>query len=146
MFDNEYLYEMSNSFLTELKPETLSIPKGRLFKEMQKAGNLPDGWYAINTATGNIEIGPVVRAYMVYDKAVEKKLDPKDTDIIRLKNSKHIVSRDFAGQTFTENFPAGWYIVNKNDRIVERGPVNESQARLHSRGDYAPKQATGIFK
>jgi hypothetical protein len=57
-----------------------------------------------------------------------------------------MVSRDFKNQPFSVNLPAGWYVVNRNDSIIERGPVNQSQAQLHSKGDYTPKEATGKYK
>lgn len=146
MFDKSFLYEACDSLLSEIKAETLEIKKGHLFKQMLAAGSLVDGWYVVNTESGAIVNGPAVRAYGAYDKAAESGLEAKIVDIVRVKSSKLMQSKDFAGQTFSVNLPAGWYVVNKNDKLISRGPVNQSQARLHSRGDEAPREATGIYK
>lgn len=141
--DLETFYEACNYLLTEMKDSTLSIKKSQLFKQMLDHNQLIDGWYTINTNSGEIVGGPYSRAYTAYDKAAECGVDPKDLDVVNLKGSKYIKAKDFKGQTFTTNFPKGWYIVDKNSKIVERGPVNQSQARLYSKGDRVPFEANG---
>ena len=146
MFDKSFLYEACDSLLSEIKAETLDIKKGQLFKQMLSGGSLVDGWYVVNTETGDIVSGPSVRAYGAYDKAAESGLPADKVDVVRIKSSKLMQSKDFAGQRFTVNLPVGWYVVNKNDSIIVKGPINQSQARLHSRGDAVPREATGIYK
>ncbi len=141
--DLETFYEACNYLLTEMKDTTLNIKKGHLFKQMLSAGELIDGWYTINTETGEILGGPYPRAYTAYDKAADSGVDPKKLDVVCLKNSKYIKASDFKGQTFTKNFPAGWYIVDKNSKLVVKGPINNSQARLYAKGDQTPLEANG---
>lgn len=146
MFDKNSLYEACNYLLSELKDETLNLKKGKTFKSLLAAGELVDGWYVVNTKTEERIAGPSVRAYMAFDAAKDSGLEPSILDVVKIKDSKFMVSKDFANQPFSENLPAGWYIVNKLSKVISRGPINQMQAKLHSKGDEAPFEAHGKVK
>jgi len=140
------LYDACNYLLSELSDETINLPKGNTFQSLLSSGKIVDGWYVLNSKTGEVVSGPAVRSYIAYDSANKSDIDPKDLDVVKVKDSKYISPKDFSKQPFGENLPAGWYVIDKSSKIIVKGPVNNSQAKLYSSGDNIPVEANGKVK
>lgn len=138
------LHESANWLLDEVSNELLKIRPGKLFKSMMEQGLLTNGWYLINTKTGEIVSSGITAADM-FDKGAEQT-DKSILEVVRVSNNKIMKSKDCSDMRFSENFPAGYYIVDETLNKIISGPMNISMARNHAKGKNKVQQATGVIK
>lgn len=145
--NRSYLMEFTNELL-ETRIETMHPPKGSLMYDRLQGDGYVDGWYLFNSKTHTRVAGPSTNVSSLCDRSVEEAdlaAHIHDLDLVHFKNNKFLRVTSLAGSWWTPNLPKGWYLVNKVSKLVERGPMNVSQARLYKHGDIQPMEAFGAL-
>ena len=138
------LHESANWLLSEISNDVLKIRPGQTFKSMLEMGELTNGWYIINTKTGEIIYSGITAADM-FDKGHELD-DKSNLEVLRISNGKIMKSKDCTDMRFSKNFPAGYYVVHETLNKIVEGPLNISMARMHAKGQNKAIEATGVIK
>lgn len=138
------LLESANWLLSEVSNEVLKIRPSQTFKSMLELGSLTNGWYLINTKSGEIIHSGITAADM-FDKGHTLE-DKSNLEVLRISNNKIMKSKDCTDMRFSKNFPAGFYIVDETLNKIVEGPLNISMARMHAKGKNKAIEATGTIK